>query len=235
MAFTISDGLLIAATLLGPVAAIQVQKFLERTQTERDRRVRIFKTLMATRAARLSPNHIEALNMINIEFPSAKRFKKVRNAWKAYFAHLAETVPEDPQAKAIYFARRPDLLTDLLYEMGTALGFDFDKTQISKEIYFTIFHENLENDLQTIRTKLVELLTGKTAIPMNVVSIPGDPEAAANQAEYFKYLAQQVREGKPLRVEIVAEGTPSGGKVISMPPVSPKDHDPKVGATGASA
>ena len=73
--FTASDLALIAATFLGPVFAIQVQKFLEKRQGDRARRDRIFKTLMSTRTAVLSLAHVEALNMINIEFP-VKEFKK---------------------------------------------------------------------------------------------------------------------------------------------------------------
>ena len=61
------DVAVIAATLLGPVLAVQIQKYLERWREENDRRHRIFKVLMATRAAPLAANHIEALNLIDID------------------------------------------------------------------------------------------------------------------------------------------------------------------------
>ena len=123
----------IGATLLGPVFAVQIQKYLERWREENERRHRIFKVLMSTRAARLAANHVEALNLIDIEFPSTrKRFKKVRSAWKAYFTHLCEKPPDDKQIHPVFFAKRQELLTDMLYEMATALGYDFDKTQISR-------------------------------------------------------------------------------------------------------
>ena len=55
-----SDALLVLATLLGPVLAVQAQKFVERWREANERRHGVFKTLMATRAARLSPDHIRS-------------------------------------------------------------------------------------------------------------------------------------------------------------------------------
>ncbi len=211
----LTDLAIVFATLLGPILAVQVQKSLERWREESARRERIFKTLMATRAARLAPNHIEALNMINIEFPAGKQFKKVRSAWKAYFMHLSEPTPEEA-LQPVYFAKRSELFTDLLYEMGAALGYDFDKTEISKEAYSTVFHEKAENDINTIREKFAQILNGKAALPMAVVQFPVDPELAANQADYLKLLIAHIRDGKPIPVTIV-EGEATA-KVLSMRP-----------------
>jgi len=46
--FTIAAALI--GAVVGPIAAIQVQKWLERRQRNRDRREWVFHTLMATRA-----------------------------------------------------------------------------------------------------------------------------------------------------------------------------------------
>lgn len=94
--------------------------------------------------------HIEALNMINLEFPVSTGFKKVRSAWKAYLTHLEEVVP-DELLRGMFFARREELFVDLLYEMGTALKYDFDNTEISKDIYSTVFHGMEDADLNMIR------------------------------------------------------------------------------------
>jgi len=233
--FTFTDTALIAATLLGPVLAVQAQKYLESWRDETDRRKKIFKTLMATRAARLDPTHIQALNLIDIEFPATKkRFKRVRSAWKAYFTNLSENVPEDKQVQAVYFAKRQELLTDMLYEMGSALGYDFDKTQIAKDVYSTIFHENLEADVQTMRTKILEILTGKAALPMAVVHFPNDADAVANQAEYLKLMAEHMRQGKPWPVTVVDDS--NAAKVVTIRPPEKKTNDgPRHGSEGTGA
>ena len=49
----------------------------------------IFRTLMATRATRLSAEHVQALNGIELTFyGGGKKEKKVLEAWKAYHDHL---------------------------------------------------------------------------------------------------------------------------------------------------
>lgn len=64
---SISDWLLIVSTILGPILAVQVQKWLELWREKRDRKLKIFYNLMATRAARVSERHVEALNSIQLE------------------------------------------------------------------------------------------------------------------------------------------------------------------------
>ena len=58
----------VAAIIIGPILAIQIQKILDNLREKKKRRITIFKTLMSTRATRLNKEHVEALNMIDIEF-----------------------------------------------------------------------------------------------------------------------------------------------------------------------
>ena len=221
-----TDIAIIFATLLGPILAVQAQKLVERWRDEKERRERIFKVLMATRGSRLSPNHIEALNMINIEFPAKPKFKKVRSAWKAYFSHLSDPTPRDTNQYPVFFAKRSELFTDLLYEIGSALGYDSDKTEISKESYTPIYHEQVENELNIIRGKLVDLLSGKLSLPMSLKEFPSDDQMVANQAEYLK-LATEFLRGKPIAVSIVS---PDGGlKAVPSRMPDPPDYGTKTG------
>lgn len=86
----ISDALLIAATFAGPIAAVQAQKWIERSREKHQRRLTIFHTLMATRAARAnSVEHVQALNSIDLFFDGrGAKVKAVRNAWGVYLDHL---------------------------------------------------------------------------------------------------------------------------------------------------
>jgi Family of unknown function (DUF6680) len=59
----VSDLVLAACTLAGPVLAVQAQKWIERFREKNARRLATFRTLMATRATTLSPAHVEALNV----------------------------------------------------------------------------------------------------------------------------------------------------------------------------
>ena len=87
---TIADGLIVAATLLGPVVAVQAQKWVERIRETRAQKLRTFYTLMSTRALRASsPEHVQGLNSIDLVFDSRKRKEKpIVNAWTEYLDHL---------------------------------------------------------------------------------------------------------------------------------------------------
>jgi hypothetical protein len=178
---------IILATLGGPVFAVQVQKYLERRRASHERRLAIFRALMSTRAARLSGPHVEALNMIDVEFYEARRrffpenkpFRRVRSAWNAYLDHLRAPMPTDKSQEPVFFAKREDLFTDLLYEMALALGYeDFDKTYIKNQSYMPQWHGDIELEQTIIRKGLAEILAGKKDFPMRVTSFPFAVEPA---------------------------------------------------------
>jgi len=75
------EAAIVFATLLGPV---QAQKWIERARERTQRKIAIFRTLMATRAAFLSPAHVEALNGVPIEFYGNR---KIVNSWKEYLGY----------------------------------------------------------------------------------------------------------------------------------------------------
>ncbi|WP_416208208.1 DUF6680 family protein [Halomonas sp.] len=55
---------MITAVFLGPVVAVRLTRYLDNQKEIRERKVNIFKTLMATRAYTVSWAHVEALNRI---------------------------------------------------------------------------------------------------------------------------------------------------------------------------
>lgn len=119
---TISHILMILAVLIAPLVAVQVQKYLERHQEKRERKLRIFKTLMATRGVPLSQDHVQALNMIDIEFYGEK-YKKIITSWKDYLNHLEKITKDDEERFSLWNEEKADLLANLLLVMGKSLGY----------------------------------------------------------------------------------------------------------------
>jgi hypothetical protein len=107
--------------------------------------------------------------------------------------------------------------------MALSLGYDFDKTQIGKDAYSTQYHEKMEADGLFIRTKLVEVQSGKAPFPMTVVDFPSDPELIDAQAEYLTLMAEHLRAGKPWPVTIVGS---EAAKVVRMRPAEEKNEGP---------
>ena len=176
---TLTDTLIILATALSPVIAVQVTRFLDDRNEERGRKLRIFKTLMATRAYNISPAHVEALNSIDLEFSEKKtREKSVLDVWQQYLDHLGNLQME-PSAWNI---RRVDLLVELLYAMGKCVGYDFNKTQIKNGTYSPTAHGRIEDEQSRIRSMTIELLEGKLVLPMHVTNLPLRNDSSASES-----------------------------------------------------
>lgn len=169
---TISDWMMITAVILGPILAVQVQKLIEHWKEKRGRKVRIFKTLMATRATFLSPQHIEALNMIDLEF---YKNMKIREAWKLYLDQLNEPQPEpsNPNFEVLLSTwgdKSNEYFMNLLHEMAKSLGYNFDKVQLKKGAYYPRGHVDLESQQKYIRTSIIDLFLGRKTLPITIQS-----------------------------------------------------------------
>jgi hypothetical protein len=177
----VGEWMIVIATILGPVLAVQAQKMIERWRSKQDRRFDVFSKLMTTRATLLSPQHVEALNRIDLEFYGDKKYKKVIDAWKAYHDHLNQNTTGEAN-NAIWENTRNELLVDLLYEMGESLGYEFNKVHIKRAAYFPKGHGDIEQDQTLIRKYMVALLKGDQALKMNVVGFPEMEETDGQKA-----------------------------------------------------
>ena len=201
----LTDFLMILAVLLAPLVAVQVQKRLEVFREVRGRKLWIFKTLMATRAATVSPEHVQALNMIDLEFRE-KRFKNVTTAWKTYLDHLNSYPKEDEKRQPLWGERRVDLLTALLLEMGRSLGYEFDEVHVKKGIYAPEAHGRIEDENMLIRRGLLNVLYGDAALKMDVKSFPVSDQDLAEQKALREALQKLLDGGRALPVIVSHQG-----------------------------
>lgn len=155
---------------------------------------------MATRAAMLSPAHVEALNAIPVEFYGTNgKLKAINEAWKLYLDHHDTRGPPS-EAWAI---KRLDLFMDLLHLLSQYLGYTFSKAQLKRDIYSPAAHETLETEQTQIRNGLAKLLNGEAALPMIVKEFPAtaNAEALENSAEIQRLLIAVLKGERALRTE----------------------------------
>ncbi len=164
---TISDWIMICAVLLAPVIAVQVQKWMENFREDKSRKLLIFKSLMSTRATSLSNEHVQSLNMIDLEFNN-KKYSNVTSAWKTYLDHLNSYPRDNESLQPVWADKRIDFLAKLLQEMGHSLGYDFDEVHIKKGIYIPEAHTKLEDDNIKIRQGLINIIEGEKSLNINV-------------------------------------------------------------------
>lgn len=177
----IQDWLMILAVLAGPIIAVQLTRYVDSRKEQRDRKLQIFKTLMATRAYTISPQHVEALNRIDLEF--SNKHKKERNvvyAWKEYLDLLGnKDIPQDQ-----WTTKRIELLVDLLHCMAQVLNYEFDKTHIKNSAYAPVAHGDIEEQQAAVRKGVIDILEGKRVLPMYVTNLPpSQPESKPIEPE----------------------------------------------------
>lgn len=161
----LNEIIMIFAVLLAPVIAVQVSQYLDRDRQKRDGRLKIFKKLMATRASQLAPAHVEALNMIDVEFyGNNKKDKDVTIAWKAYIDHLTD----ENYPKESWHIKKTDLLIELLYIMAKSLNYNFDKTHIKNTSYFPKGYGELEDDQFILRKGFLALMSGEKSLSVQI-------------------------------------------------------------------
>jgi hypothetical protein len=162
----IAAGVMIWAVYVAPQKAFEAQWELQKRDAARERRLRIFRTLMATRGNVLHYLHVESLNLIDVEF-SEPAEKDIRDAWKLYLDHLNVRVPNETQEpdavkrealQKDHEERRKDLLAELLQKMGARLGYGFDFTYLKGRAYYPEGHGTMVDEESAIRKGLIEML-----------------------------------------------------------------------------
>jgi hypothetical protein len=190
---TQGEWLIVASTLLGPVLAVQAQKWVERARESLQRRNWIFGTLMATRQARVSFDHVRALNSIDLAFYGlrllgrawrAQRSQAVLDAWHDYHAHLSLPNEQRPKSEAEqrdWTGRGDELFTNLLDRLALAMHFKFERVQLKSGSYSPEAHGTVEFEQQAQRRLTIELLSGNRPLPMEVRKWHVDQETAERQ------------------------------------------------------
>jgi len=169
-----SDIVMALAVLCSPFLAVFAQRKIDVMREKRGHRLWIFRTLMATRGNRVSLDHVQALNSIELFFDYPKKDKIIVDKWNEYLDHFGHGPKEGDKDYAVkissWVERGDDLLAELLQTMGKALGYNFDIVKIKRGIYIPRAHGEEQNDYFNIRKGMVEILGGKSSLPVKVIN-----------------------------------------------------------------
>ena len=209
----IMEWLTLLALFLGPILSIRIQKILDYHKEHRSRQLHIFRTLMATRATKLAPEHITALNMIDSDFSEKKKKEKpVVRAWRMLLDQLGKyprtgDYPNQDEYRVVLhtaYDRANEYLVDLLLAMSESLGYDFERVHIKNGCYVPTGHIKQEEEQELLRKKLIGMFDGTTAVNMKITSLP---EQSPNEEamRFLQSLAARQEEGLNLLKKIVKE------------------------------
>ena len=169
----VNEWLLVAGAVLGPILAVQTQKWVERVSEKKRRKLFIFESLMATRNARISAEHARALNSIDFAFYGAP---KVLSSWQEYRKHLSNDpnlLP--PNQLSGWFGKGNELFVNLLVAMADECKLEFPKDELRNGHYAPIASFEREKQLEDINTQLLAVLTGGQAVKVLVENAGNQP------------------------------------------------------------
>jgi hypothetical protein len=195
-----------AATVAGPILAVQAQKWVERATERRRARRSIFHALMSNRATRLHDDFLKALNLIDLEFSGGgSKDRAVINAWRSLFGEYHQPpVDQAPEAEVLAWNQRiNDHLVSLLLAMSKALGYDFSEEQLRRGIYYPKGRVELEQSQLAVLHGVQKLLEGRSALPMKITEAPSSPELIEAQIAMMKKSANAYSEDGALKVKMV--------------------------------
>jgi hypothetical protein len=167
---------------------------------------------MATRAARVSADHVQALNMIDLVFYGrrilgihrrSKTESAVLDAWHEYLDHL--NTKYEKENLSLWAAKGDELFVNLLFALAVDVGFRFDRVQLKKGAYSPIAHGEFEFEQQQLRKLAIDLLSGEQPLRMEVTGFPINKEALKSQLDLQAKLAAALEGRGRLSVEVVPE------------------------------
>ena len=159
------------AVLAGPKIGVKIARELEDQRQKQQQRIGILASLLKTSqgTARLSAEHVGALNLIQLVFYGEK---EVLDRYKKYIEHLRTPWPPAEQVQQCekFFRDRDGHFLELLATLASALRYQFDKKDLENLAYTPqSWADNMtaQNDISKL---LIRLLQGKKPLQVSVIS-----------------------------------------------------------------
>jgi len=164
----------IVAVLVGPIFAVIVTRLMDNFRAARERKFKIFRSLMKTRKMPIHQEHVEALNLVEIEFI---KHVQVITTWKAYLENLGTELPSTTDKAAFDSAmqKRDGLLTKLLSDIADVLKIKITQLDILHGNYVPQGWVNDDTDQRLVRTQLLNVLYGRAPISIRPAPISNNP------------------------------------------------------------
>ncbi len=159
------------AVFYGPIRAVQVARREEAVAARARQKAEIFASLMKTRQFRLDPEHVAALNLIQVFFADVP---DVLSAYKHYIRLLYRRAQSGVDANNLE-KERDDALIELVSEIARASGYPQDKREIDQLSYSPEGWANDNATIKKLHSLLVELLEQKRALPITPIIPTNSP------------------------------------------------------------
>ncbi|TAE32369.1 MAG: hypothetical protein EAY65_07040 [Alphaproteobacteria bacterium] len=163
----------VTATLFAPFFAVWAQDQLNQRKEKRDRKIWIFRTLMATRHHIVRDDHVTALNMIDLEYYHVKKNgkgKQVYDSWIAYLYHLSNDIPDinDKSKFDIWEDTKNKKFITLLKAMSDYLKYNFTELELKNSHYSPSAYWEQQADNFLCTRGLANIVSGITPLKIQI-------------------------------------------------------------------
>jgi len=150
---------------------VLVSLWRERRKEIWNRRFYVFRTLMATRRTNVSNEHVNALNLIEVDFHGVK---KIQAAYRAYIGHLSTSASTPGWGDT-----RLDLYSKLLHELSIAMKSPIGEIDLRSGGYMPAAWEKRD----IVEQYVVNMAQNKASVPVTIVGVPSPPTTSSTPQE----------------------------------------------------
>jgi hypothetical protein len=159
----------IIAIIVGPIAAVLAQLWIQHHNKIRDQKLWVYGLLTSNRAAWASADFVRAMNFVDVVFYKNEDVRKKR---AKLMAHIKKSTTPDGVLLPIDWDAAKDIFAEMLGLMGKELKFEFEHTEIKDSAYYPVAHEKMDRLAIELREKSMEVLEGRRGLPVIVYPPP---------------------------------------------------------------
>ncbi len=191
-----TDWAVVAATFLGPVFAVQAQRYVDGLREIRQMQEATYLALFATRATPVHEKHVEALNAIPVAFHRqnvalvwlrpgrGKQLDAILVTWRELLACFNENMDGATQsAWDDWDRRRMNLDFALITKIGDFLGWTMATVDLRTQTYFPVGHGKRINDQDAVLQGFAKVFRGESKLPIEVSVAAAQGGASANDQQ----------------------------------------------------
>lgn len=154
------------ATVSGPLTAVLITIWLQRRAQKYDRRLDVFRAMMRSRRAMITPEWVGALNLVQVEFSDER---DVMDAFTRLLDRYSDPAFQGTDAQRQTANDNIDVAAaELLQKMATVLGINLRGADL-RRAYLPQGWNSDDQELRRLRFGVFQLLSGQRAIKVEVV------------------------------------------------------------------
>lgn len=185
----------IAAIVAGPFFAVVVTHILQESKDLKQRRMHVFRGLMTSRRTPLSPERVQALNLIEVEFFGKQAVLNRFSDLLEVYNDQVRWKSEDSDVRTSVLQEVDDKTVLLLQEMGRVLGYKLENLTLLRGGYYPEAFSQIELQQNEIREFLVGLKKGSLYLPTALLDVR-HPQKMLEEAQEAQLLLTHAERQK---------------------------------------